>query len=159
MSSVVHLLRAIILTLALGLWGFGVPPVSAAQQGGLRTDAVVIETAKGTFTFTTEIADTPEHRNRGLMFRKEMGPDCAMLFDWGYDLEISMWMANTYLSLDMIFIHRNGQVAKIVRATRPHSREIISSGGSVAGVLEVVAGTADRIGLKVGDTVRHAMFK
>jgi hypothetical protein len=82
-----------------------------------------------------------------------------MLFDWGEVQPISMWMRNTYVSLDMIFIAADGRVVRIAEATEPLSETTIPSGVPVAAVLEVVAGTADRIGLKPGDRVHHPMFR
>jgi len=87
------------------------------------------------------------------MFRKTMAKDAAMLFTWKEPQPVSMWMKNTYLSLDMIFIRQNGQVANIARSTTPLSLDTISSDGMVGAVLEVIAGTADQIGLKPGDMV------
>ena len=81
-----------------------------------------------------------------------------MLFDWGRVEPVAMWMRNTYVSLDMIFIAADGRVAKVAEATEPLSDTTISSGGPVAAVLEVAAGTAQRIGLKPGDRVLHPMF-
>jgi uncharacterized membrane protein (UPF0127 family) len=124
-----------------------------------RLEQVVVETAKGRFAFTTEIADTPELRQRGLMFRQRLPEDRAMLFDWGRVEPVSMWMRNTLVSLDMIFIAVDGRVAKVAEATEPLSETTISSDGPVAAVLEVVAGTAERIGLKPGDRVHHPMFE
>jgi uncharacterized membrane protein (UPF0127 family) len=123
-----------------------------------RVEPVVVETAKGRFTFATEIADTPELRERGLMFRQRMPEDRAMLFDWGGVGHVSMWMRNTHLSLDMIFIDAKGKVVQIAETTEPLSERIIASAEPVAAVLEVVAGTAERIGLKPGDQVHHPMF-
>ena len=117
-----------------------------------------METADGRFTFTAEIADTPELRQRGLMFRHQLPDDRGMLFDWGEVQPISMWMRNTYVSLDMVFIAADGRVVRIAEATEPLSETTIPSGVPVAAVLEVVAGTADRIGLKPGDRVHHPMF-
>ncbi len=131
--------------------------VHAAEPA--RLEQVVVETAKGRFAFTTEIADTPELRQRGLMFRQRLPEDRAMLFDWGRVEPVSMWMRNTLVSLDMIFIAADGRVAKVAEATEPLSETTISSDGPVAAVLEVVAGTAQRIGLKPGDRVHHPMFK
>jgi uncharacterized protein len=133
-----------------------VPGLRAEEPARLET--VVIETDQGHFTFTAEIADTPELRRRGLMYRHRLPEDRAMLFDWGRVEPVSMWMRNTYVSLDMIFIAADGRVVRVAEATEPLSEKTISSGVPVAAVLEVVAGTAKRIGLKAGDRVRHRMF-
>ena len=133
------------------------PGATRAQQPA-RLEPVTIETDEGRFTFTAEIADTPELRQRGLMFRHQLPQDRAMLFDWGRVEPVTMWMRNTHVSLDMIFIAADGEVVRIAEATEPYSDDIISSGVPVAAVLEVVAGTADRIGLEPGDRVHHPMF-
>jgi uncharacterized membrane protein (UPF0127 family) len=125
----------------------------------MRVELVVIETDTGTHQFNTEVADTPTLRERGLMFRHELAGDRAMLFDWGRELVATMWMRNTYVPLDMIFIASDGRVAGIAENTVPQSLETISSGVPVAAVLEVAAGTARRIRLKPGDRVIHRIFK
>ncbi|NNE22602.1 MAG: DUF192 domain-containing protein [Rhizobiales bacterium] len=127
-------------------------------QDSMRVETVSVTTAKGVFKFQTEIADTEPARERGLMFRKTMPPDRAMLFHWGRPLVASMWMQNTYISLDMLFIADDGTVRFVAENTKPLSRDIVSAGIEVAGVLEVIAGTAQRIGLKPGDKVAHPIF-
>ncbi len=124
---------------------------ATAQQ--FPVDTVTIKTDKGEFVFKTEIAITNEQRRMGLMFRKSMAEDAAMLFSWKEPQPVSMWMKNTYISLDMIFILQNGKVANIARATTPLSLDTVSSAGPVGAVLEVIAGTADKIGLKAGDEI------
>ncbi len=131
---------------------------TAYAAGATGYEIVEIETATGRHSFKTEIADTPAERERGLMFRQTLPPDRAMLFDWGEDRVATMWMRNTFISLDMIFIKRNGMVESIAENTVPQSLDTISSNGLVAAVLEVAAGTARRIALKPGDRVRHRMF-
>lgn len=109
--------------------------------------------------FQLEIANTPESRSRGLMFRRELPDGRGMLFDFGSrETEVSMWMKNTYIPLDMVFIRANGQIRHIAENTTPHSEATISSGGPVKGVLEVIAGTARRLGLAAGDRVEHPFF-
>ena len=121
-------------------------------------EPLVIETAQGRNDFMVEFADTPALRSRGLMFRPSLAPDRGMLFDFARDQEITMWMENTQISLDMIFLAADGSVTRIARNTEPFSRDIIGSRGPARAVLEVAAGTAPRIGLKQGDIVRHRMF-
>ena len=93
------------------------------------------------------------------MFRHRLADDRAMLFDWGQVRVATMWMRNTYIPLDMVFISSAGRVESIAENTEPQSLKIISSQIPVAAVLEVAAGTAKRIGLKPGDKVVHKMFK
>ncbi len=149
-----------ILMLVLTMAGF-VKSVNA-QSGSIGPapiELVTIKTQKGEFKFKTEIAKTPITLQRGLMFRHRLPQDRAMLFDWGRDIVANMWMKNTIISLDMIFISRKGIVTGFKTNTVPKSLDVISSGRPIAAVLEVVAGTAARIGLKPGDRVTHTMFK
>jgi uncharacterized membrane protein (UPF0127 family) len=98
-------------------------------------------------------------RARGLMFRRSLAPDRGMLFDFARVEPVSMWMKNTYVSLDMIFIRPNGTVARVAENTEPLSTRTVSSGEPVLAVLEVVAGTAKRLGIKPGDRVEHPLFR
>jgi hypothetical protein len=106
-----------------------------------------------------EIADTPEQKALGLMFRTSLADDRGMLFPHKPPQEAAMWMRNTYISLDMVFIRGDGVVHRIEARTEPMSERIISSEGPVAAVLELAAGAAQRYGLKPGDRVRHPLFE
>ncbi len=120
----------------------------------------IVTQAGARHEFQLEIANTPESRSRGLMFRRELPDGRGMLFDFGArETEISMWMKNTYIPLDMIFIRADGRIRRIAENTTPHSEETIPSGGPVKGVLEVIAGTARRLGLAAGDRVEHPFFR
>jgi uncharacterized protein len=143
------LLLAALAVLLLPLLG----AADAAEQGTLE-----IASKTGVHFFAAELAVTDEERAKGLMFRKELPEGRGMLFDFKRDQEVSMWMENTYVSLDMIFILANGRIARIAEHTEPLSRKIVSSGGPVRAVLEVVAGTAKRLGLAPGDRVGHPIF-
>jgi uncharacterized membrane protein (UPF0127 family) len=81
-----------------------------------------------------------------------------MFFGYSKSFEITMWMKNTYISLDMIFIKKNGVVHRIAKGTEPFSESVVASQGDVLAVLEVAAGVADEIGLKSGDKIEHAFF-
>ena len=87
------------------------------------------------------------------MFRKEVPPDGGMLFDWGVVRESDMWMRNTEVPLDMLFIGPDGTIKHIAEDTVPYSEAVISSGGPVRATLELAAGTAKRLGVLVGDKV------
>ena len=128
-------------------------PAVAAEEG-----TVEIATRSGVYTFTVEMAVTDEERGRGLMFRKELPEGRGMLFDFKRDQMVSMWMQNTYVPLDMIFIRADGRIARIAENTEPLSEKIVSSGAPVRAVLEVVAGTAKKFGIAPGDKVGHSMF-
>ena len=98
-------------------------------------------------------------RSRGLMFRRSMAPDHGMLFDFERDEPVTMWMKNTYLPLDMVFIRPDGTISRIAADTEPLSTTIIPSGSPVVAVLELNAGTAAKLGIKAGDRIEHPLFK
>lgn len=140
--------------LALGLGcGLAASPARAADMQTLE-----IVTKSGVKVFNVEIARTAEERERGLMYRKELPDGQGMLFDFSPEQEVSMWMKNTYVSLDMIFIRADGRILRIADNTKPLSERIISSGGPVKAVLEVVAGTARKDGIAAGDRVASPLF-
>ena len=120
--------------------------------------SLTIETATGSHRFEVDVADDDAERERGLMYRTEMAPNAGMVFDYHREQNITMWMKNTVLPLDMVFISQDGHVFDAVKGTVPYSLELIPSGGPVRAVLELNAGTIDRIGLKRGDMVRAKMF-
>ena len=109
--------------------------------------------------FQVEVARTGADRAQGLMFRRSMAPDRGMLFDFERVEPVSMWMQNTYLSLDMLFVRPDGTIARIAANTEPLSTRTIPSGEPVLSVLEINAGTATRLGIKAGDRIEHPLFK
>jgi uncharacterized protein len=117
-----------------------------------------IATKSGVHVFSVEMATTEEEKTTGLMYRKELPDGKGMLFDFSPEQQISMWMKNTYISLDMIFIRADGRILRIAENTEPLSTRIISSGGLAKGVLEVIAGTAQKYGIQPGDRVAHPLF-
>jgi len=108
--------------------------------------------------FSVEIADTEASREKGLMFRKKLPEGQGMLFDFHREQDVSFWMQNTYIPLDMIFIRANGEILRIAENTEPLSTKLIPSGGPVLGVLEVIGGTASKFGIAPGDRVAHPIF-
>ncbi len=132
---------------------------SAAAQESAKREPLVIVTSSGEHKFNVEIAATREDQARGLMFRRSMAPENGMLFVYPESQYVSMWMRNTFLSLDMVFILPDGRVHRVEKMTEPHSERIIESGARIGAVLELVAGTAERIKLKPGDQVRNSFFK
>ena len=124
-----------------------------------KIEPVTVATEQGATLFTVEIADTEALRHRGLMFRQRLPEDRGMLFDYGQPQPVAMWMKNTYIPLDMVFIRADGTVAYVAENTVPHSLDPVGVREPVLGVLEVAAGTAKRIGLRAGDTVYHRIFK
>jgi uncharacterized membrane protein (UPF0127 family) len=112
----------------------------------------------GVHVFSVEVVANDADRAEGLMFRKELPEGTGMLFDFQRDQDIAMWMKNTYIPLDMIFIAGDGRIRRIAENTEPMSERIIPSGGPVRGVLEVIGGTARKLGIAPGDRVAHPMF-
>jgi uncharacterized membrane protein (UPF0127 family) len=144
------LLSAVLAALVM----FGSPGARAASFQPLE-----IATKTGVHVFSVEMATTEEERQQGLMYRKELPDGKGMLFDFSPEQQISMWMKNTYISLDMIFIRADGRILRIAENTEPMSMKIISSGGLAKGVLEVIAGTAQKYGIAPGDRVAHPLFR
>ena len=136
----------------------------AADRPGVSLDhlpvsALVIETAAGErHRFRVYEAVSPEERRRGLMFVTDLAPDEGMLFDSGGVEPATMWMRNTPLSLDMLFVRPDGTIARIERETVPYSRRLIHSGTPVRGVLEINGGIAVELGIGEGDRVLHPLF-
>ena len=112
----------------------------------------------GVHVFSVELASNEEQRSRGLMFRKELPEGQGMLFDFQREQEVAFWMKDTPLPLDMIFIRANGRILRIVENTVPFSLQQVPSGGPVRGVLEVIGGTARKLGIAPGDQVAHPIF-
>ena len=133
--------------------------VPCAPISGADLDTLEIVSKSGVHVFTVELAVSDEQRARGLMFRRELGEGRGMLFKFEPDQNITMWMQNTYVSLDMIFIRGDGRILRIAENTEPLSTRTIASGGPARGVLEVVAGTARKLGLAPGDRVAHPWFQ
>ena len=134
-------------------------PLRDSRAGeGLAVEPIVLLSGSGEHSLQVEIADTDATRARGLMFRRALAPDRGMLFLYETQQPLSMWMRNTYISLDMVFIRADGTIDSIARDTEPFSEAVITSGGSVIAVLEIAAGQAKRLELKPGDEVRHAHF-
>lgn len=134
----------------------------AWAQGLVSFDVATIEivSAKGKrHSLTVEMAVSDRQLAQGLMFRTSMAPDAGMLFDFAAPRQISMWMKNTLMPLDMVFLDNRGVVTGVAADAAPMSTAIITSPGPVRAVLELNAGTARRLGLRVGDRVVHDMFK
>ncbi|MEX1061240.1 MAG: DUF192 domain-containing protein [Methyloceanibacter sp.] len=114
---------------------------------------LVLKTETGDHSFNIEVATTDADRALGLMFRRSLPDNAGMLFLYDPPQPAAMWMRNTLIPLDMVFISPDGRVHRIESNTEPFSTSLIPSEGTVAGVLELKAGQADKIGLKRGDQV------
>jgi uncharacterized protein len=142
------------LLLALAGAGSAPPPARAADLQPLE-----IVTKAGVRSFAVEVAVTRAELDRGLMFRRELPEGRGMLFDFKTDQTIGMWMKDTYIPLDMIFIRSDGTILRIAENTTPHSTQTILSGKPARAVLEVIAGTARKMGIAPGDRVNHPIFR
>jgi hypothetical protein len=132
-----------------------------AAGPGRTADQRTLEIASktGVHSFAVEIADTEPQREKGLMFRKNLPDGQGMLFDFKREQDVSFWMQNTYIPLDMIFIRGDGSILRIVENAEPLSTRTIPSGGPVLAVLEVIGGTARKLGIALGDRVAHPIFR
>jgi uncharacterized protein len=136
----------------------------AAQTGPLEDlDAfphgkLEIVVGKKPLEFDIWVADTPQRMSQGLMFVRSLAPQRGMLFVHERPQAVSMWMKNTYIPLDMVFIDAHGRIQQIVAQTTPHSLETISSNDPALAVLEIGGGEAKRLGIKPGQHVNHPAF-
>jgi uncharacterized membrane protein (UPF0127 family) len=130
------------------------PAAQSAQLLTFERDEVLIETASGSHEFSVELAVSPDQRAQGLMFRQELGAAEGMLFLYPSDRIATMWMKNTMIPLDMLFIAADGRVVRIAERTVPQSTETISSEEPVRAVLELNGGTVARLGIEAGAVVR-----
>src|SRR5512143_1689854 len=137
----------------LGLVLAAVPARAAGEQ------TLEIASKTGVHVFSVEIAENDAERAKGLMYRRELPEGRGMLFDFHRDQEVSFWMQNTYIPLDMIFIRGDGRILRIEENTEPLSTRMIPSRGAVRAVLEVIGGTSRKLGIAPGDRVASPIFK
>ena len=147
-----------LLLLVMGLLSPAAQATDAGLLDGQTLQPVTVVTQKGNQTFAVEFANTRAKRARGLMFRTRLPERQGMLFDFGPDREIQMWMKNTLIPLDMIFIQSDGRIHRIEQNTKPRSLRVISSNGPVRAVLEVMAGASKKYGIAPGDRIIHPLF-
>lgn len=129
------------------------PPAEAEQLATFTKGEVVVTTASGPHKFAVELAISEAQREQGLMFRQSMPADAGMLFLYQEDQPIAMWMKNTYIPLDMVFIAADGTVVNVGERATPQSTAIIASDGPVRAALELNGGIAGKLGIKPGDKV------
>lgn len=144
--------------LAMTLIALAPGAVAAQDAASGPTEPLSIVTRGGRHNFAVEVMRTDADRSRGLMYRRTMAPDHGMLFDFAATAPVAMWMKNTYLPLDMLFIRPDGSIAKIAADTEPLSTKVIPSNEPVLSVLELNAGTAARLKIHPGDRVEHPVF-
>ncbi|MGD9481010.1 DUF192 domain-containing protein [Shinella sp. G-2] len=134
--------------------------LQAAAEEKFDTQPLTIVTKDGkSHAFTVELAVTPRQREQGLMNRAEMAEDRGMLFAFGETRQVFMWMKNTYIPLDMLFIAKDGKVRAIKENAEPLSEAIIDSGGPIDYVLELNGGAAKRLGLRPGNRIENELIQ
>ena len=148
-------LRAAPFLVVLALLAAGLVHSAHAMQ----LETLKLITARGAQMIDVEVTETPAEKAQGLMFRTRLADTSGMLFFYETPQEITMWMRNTYIPLDMVFIRADGIVHRIEARTEPLSENIIASKGDVTACLELAGGAAERLGLKPGDRVEHRFFK
>lgn len=149
----------------LALLGLVTGGSACAQSGPLQDldtfprGKLQISVGKKQVDFDIWIADTPERQSQGLMFVRSLPEQRGMLFVHESPKPIGMWMKNTYIPLDMLFIRADGKVARVAANTTPHSLDTVESKEPVVAVLELKGGTAAKLGIRAGVTVKHSVFR
>lgn len=136
-------------------------PAQVAAQGQVSFERARLEVATASgrrHAFEVEVAQSARQMAQGLMFRRVLAKDAGMLFDFGRPQPVSMWMKNTLIPLDMLFIDAEGRVIGIAERTIPMSTAVISAPSPARAVLEVNAGTAAQLGIAAGDRIVHPIF-
>jgi uncharacterized membrane protein (UPF0127 family) len=129
-----------------------------AELQHFGTSELTIVSATGPHRFTVEVAETPAQMEQGLMFRRTMAPDAGMLFDYKQPTMATMWMRNTLIPLDMLFVDAQGRIVNIQERAVPQSLDVIAATAPVRAVIELNGGTVARLGIAPGDRVQHPIF-
>lgn len=157
MRSPISQIRVLAALAALAVAILAALAIAPGARAQALEDLAVLSGGKR-HVFQVEVADTDAERAQGLMYRRSLPAERGMLFDFKVTQPVSMWMRNTYLPLDMLFIRADGTIARIAADTEPLSERTISSGEPVLAVLELNAGTARRLGIRPGDRIEHPLF-
>src|SRR5215831_15545113 len=131
---------------------------AGAQLQTFGKSELTIVSSNGPHHFTVELAETPAQMEQGLMFRRAMAPDTGMLFDYKTATVATMWMQNTLIPLDMLFVDAQGRIVNIHERAVPLSTDVISAAAPVRAVIELNGGTTARLGIAPGDQVLHPVF-
>lgn len=156
--------RSIVVVLMATLTGCAMaaesPAVDSTQldQAFARSTLKIATLDARLHPFNIWVADTDPRRARGLMFVKQLDADAGMLFIYPTSQPIAMWMKNTFIPLDMLFVSAEGRVVKVVEHTKPHSLKTIESEQPVRAVVELNAGTARKLHISAGAQVMHPVF-
>ena len=128
-------------------------------SASVKSELSIITSNGSKHNFLVEVAKTEEEKKIGLMFRKTLAKNAGMLFLYKREALRLMWMKNTFIPLDILFIDKNGVIKRVVKRTIPHSLATISSRQSVLAVLELRGGITSSLEIKKGDRIEHPAFK
>jgi len=150
-------LRALVVLFALAA---AVPAAARAQEPVAfdRTELAIVTAGGGRHVFKADWAKSWPQKARGLMFRKEMPLDHGMLLDYDPPSEASIWMRNTFIPLDLVYIRADSVIESIYLGAKPHDETARPSKGPVRAVLELNAGVTRLLGIRPGDRVEHPIF-
>jgi len=148
-----HLLNVLVCLLVL------VPALGGCQEARPGQAVVEIHTSDRIVVYQAEAAGTRPQKSRGLMHREHMPRNHGMLFLYDPPRKTAMWMKNTHIPLDMLFINADGRIVKIEENTEPMSTRTIPSEGKVRAVLELNAGQVAEHGIKTGDRVEYSILE
>jgi uncharacterized membrane protein (UPF0127 family) len=130
----------------------------AGPQTGLKRAPLTINTASGKKNFIVEIADTPESREIGMMWRRIILANEGMIFDFKTPKYASFWMKNTFVPLDIIFIRQDGTIARVAANAKPQDLTPVDSGEPILAVLEIKGGEAKKQKITAGQKVDFSIF-
>ncbi|OMH25936.1 hypothetical protein BGP75_23810 [Motiliproteus sp. MSK22-1] len=133
-------------------------PLETTQETLTHQNPLIIQSGINSHYFQIEVAGNEAERSVGLMHRKNLAADQGMLFLYQPPRNVNMWMKNTYIALDIIFIGPDGNIIRVAKNTQPHSLELIPSGNEVQAVLEIKSGLTDLLKIKTGDQVQHQLI-
>lgn len=150
--------RRVLFVLPILLAILGLAGESGAPSAGNSTSALTIVSVNGKHRFNVELAVTPAEMERGLMYRRELAPDAGMVFDFKQPTKATMWMHNTLIPLDMLFVDGQGRIVNIHPNAVPQSDAVIAAAAPVRVVIELKGGTADRLGIQPGDRVLYPIL-
>ena len=152
-----RILLALVAVFPFSAWADS-PEPTGPQPELPKEKLVIVGRGGAEHVFSVEMATTEDQQTIGEMFRKSVAPDEGMLFDWGFPRPSQMWMRNTLVSLDMVFINADGTIRSIAENATPRSLAVIDSRGPVRATLEIAAGTTAKLDIRVGDTVKQRIF-
>ena len=156
--SPMMIFRRTALLSVLSVLAGGLPLPLGAELQKFPTSELTIVSATGSHRFNIEVADTPAQMEQGLMFRTSLASDAGMLFVYPQPTVATMWMRNTLIPLDMLFVDAQGRIVNIGQRAVPQSLDVISAAAPVRAVIELNGGTAARLGIEPGDQVLHPVF-